>query len=54
MPYKIIKVGSKYAVQNPITKHVHGFTTQSNAEAQLRILTQYDKYKKTHGKKPMM
>lgn len=46
MPYKIIRVGSKYAVQNAQTKHVHGFTTQSNAQAQLRILNQYDAYKK--------
>ena len=53
MPFRTIRVGTKYAVQNVDTKHVHGFTTQSNAEAQLRILKQYDKYKKTH-KKPMM
>lgn len=52
MPYRMIRVGTKYAVQNVDTKHVHGFTTQSNAEAQLRILKQYDNYKK--GKKPMM
>ena len=47
MPYKIIAVGTKYAVQNMQTKHTHGFTTQANAKAQLRILNQYDAMKKT-------
>jgi len=45
-PYKTIKVGTKYAVQNTKTKHTHGFTTQANAKAQLRILNQYDAMKK--------
>ena len=46
MPYSVVKVGSKYAVQNVKTKHTHGFTTQANAQAQLRILNQYDAMKR--------
>ena len=51
MPYSIIRVGTKYAVQNTKTKHTHGFTTQSNAKAQLRIINQYEDYKKKTGKR---
>ena len=51
MPYALIRVGTKYAVQNKQTKHTHGFTTQANAKAQLRILEQYDAYKKKKGSK---
>lgn len=50
MPYKIVSVGTKYAVQNTQTKHTHGFTTQANAKAQLRIINQYEAYKKKTGK----
>lgn len=50
MPYSVVKVGTKYAVMNTKTKHTHGFTTQANAKAQLRILNQYDAMKKKGSK----
>jgi hypothetical protein len=38
MPYHIIKKGNQYAVETLTTKKIHGFTTKTKAEAQLRLL----------------
>lgn len=47
MPYTIVPVGSKFMVQNTMTKHGHGITTLKNAKAQLRILEQFYKTERT-------
>jgi hypothetical protein len=38
MPYKLVKMGSKYATQTIETGKTHGLTTKKKAEAQMRLL----------------
>jgi hypothetical protein len=38
MPYKLVKVGDKYATQTIETGKTHGLTTKAKAEAQMRLL----------------
>lgn len=38
MPYRIIHVGDKFAVENMYTKQKHGWTTEAKAHAQMRLL----------------
>ena len=45
MPYALVQKGSEYAVQNTLTGHTHGWTTEDKAKAQLRILEQLYKPK---------
>jgi hypothetical protein len=38
MPYKLKKVGNRYAVETKTTGRLHGLTTKAKAEAQMRLL----------------
>lgn len=38
MPYKLVKKGSKFAVESIATGKLHGLTTKPKAEAQRRLL----------------
>lgn len=38
MPYQVIKMNNKYAVENTRSGKLHGYTTKPKAEAQKRIL----------------
>ena len=38
MPYVLVKKGSKYGVENTMSKKLHGLTTKPKAEAQKRLL----------------
>jgi hypothetical protein len=38
MPYKVIRKDGKFAVENTMSKKLHGLTTKPKAEAQKRLL----------------
>lgn len=38
MPYKLKKVGTKFAVENTMSGRLHGLTTKDKAEKQQRLL----------------
>ena len=41
MPYKLVEIGKKFAVKTiagPNKGHLHGLTTKTKAQAQMRLL----------------
>jgi len=45
MPYALTTKNGLFAVENTLTGHTHGWTTEDKAKAQLRILEQLYKPK---------